>query len=53
MDAFSELKAAADDPGLNPFPGYNISGLGLGFLNLTSHLRQSNVIGFCIQLGNS
>ena len=29
------------------------SSMGLGFLNPTSQLRQVNVIGFCIQLGNS
>ena len=29
------------------------SSIGLGFWNLTSQLRQANVIGFCMQLGNS
>ena len=29
------------------------SSIGLGFLNPTSQLRQTNVIGFCMQLGNS
>ena len=27
--------------------------IGLGFLNPMSQLRQVNVIGFCMQLGNS
>ena len=29
------------------------SSIDLGFLNPTFQLRQANVIGFCMQLGNS